>query len=104
MQPCSDCVDLEKGVIAIKHSKGDKDRLVYLANDLKVVLKDYWEHICFSLATIPVWFFLHGPACAHATNKLGQKFSYFWARRLTQILATRNRRFIASDIPLLSKQ
>ena len=78
---CSDCVDLEKGVIAIKHSKGDKDRLVYLANDLKVVLKDYWEHICFSLATIPVWFFPSMDPRAHMPQtSLDKKFSYFWAK------------------------
>jgi len=51
-----DCVDLENGAITVKHSKGDKDRIIYLANDLKAVLQDYWDHIGRSLAAIPEWF------------------------------------------------
>ncbi|MCK9253585.1 MAG: tyrosine-type recombinase/integrase, partial [Clostridiales bacterium] len=77
----SDCVDLKNGAITVKHSKGDKDRIVYLANDLKEVLKEYWDQICLKLATIPEWFFPSIDPQAHMPKtSLDKKFSVFWAK------------------------
>ncbi len=77
----SDCVDLENAVITVKHSKGDKDRLVYLADDLNAMLKDYWERICFRLSIIPEWFFPSIDPLAHLQKtSLDKKFSDFWAK------------------------
>lgn len=75
----SDCVDLENAVITVKHSKGDKDRLVYLANDLNDVMTNYWDYICLSLATIPEWFFPSlDPLAPLPKTSLDKKFSDFW--------------------------
>jgi integrase len=35
------CVDLKKGILRILQSKGDKDRLVYLSDDVRVMCRDY---------------------------------------------------------------
>lgn len=76
-----DCVDLDNGAITIKHSKGDKDRIVYLANDLQAVVKDYWYHLCLSLASVPEWFFPSIDPRAHMPKtSLDKKFSDFWAK------------------------
>jgi integrase len=78
---CRDCVDMENGVITVKHSKGDKDRVVYLANDLKDVLKEYWDHICLMLAAIPEWLFPSIDPQAHMPKtSLDKKFGEFWAK------------------------
>ncbi len=50
-------VDLDEGVITIYHSKGDKDRLVYLPYDLCNVLASYKEYLVSTLGYLPVWFF-----------------------------------------------
>lgn len=50
-------VNLDEGIITIYHSKGDKDRLVYLPEDLCAVLVSYKEYLVNTLGYLPVWFF-----------------------------------------------
>lgn len=50
-------VDLEKGVLTILDSKGNKDRLVYLPGDLADSSKEYYLHLSESLGFSPEWFF-----------------------------------------------
>lgn len=50
-------VRLEQGFITIYHSKGDKDRLVYLSEDMLELLFRYKQYICDSLGFTPFWFF-----------------------------------------------
>ena len=50
-------VDLEKGILTILDSKGNKDRLVYLPEDLRESSKEYFEYLVETLGFMPEWFF-----------------------------------------------
>lgn len=50
-------VNLETGVLTILTSKGKKDRLVYLSDDLKISCQSYYIWLCDSLGFTPRWFF-----------------------------------------------
>lgn len=50
-------VDLDKGILTIIHSKGDKDRLVYLAEDMKQLCQEYLCYLRKTLDFEPEWFF-----------------------------------------------
>jgi len=75
-----DCVDLKNGTITVKHSKGDKDRIVYLANDIKMMLREYWGLLCLCLKENPEWFFPSvNPHAYMPKTSLDRKFRHFWA-------------------------
>ena len=50
-------VDLKKGIIRIIHSKGNLDRLVYLADDLNDLLKNYRKWLIGFIGKVPEYFF-----------------------------------------------
>lgn len=50
-------VDLSTGIITIIHSKGDKDRLVYLSEDLQQLCTEYLESLKDMTGRNLVWFF-----------------------------------------------
>lgn len=50
-------VDLNTGIITIIHSKGDKDRLVYLSEDLQQLCTEYLKSLKDMTGLDPVWFF-----------------------------------------------
>ena len=60
-------VDLINGILTILDSKGNKDRLVYMADDVVEVCKEYFEFLCDDLSGIPKWFF---PAKMVKTTKV----------------------------------
>lgn len=53
----AECVNLETGVLTILNSKGQKDRLVYLPEDLRVSCCEYYDWLCGELGQQPHWFF-----------------------------------------------
>jgi len=73
----SEDVDLEEGILTIFRSKGDKDRLVYLADDVQMLLRHYRKYLTDSLGYLPVWFFpsrfpgkpVHKTTLAHRFNR-----------------------------------
>jgi integrase len=71
-------VDLSKGILTITQSKGRKDRLVYIAEDLTAWCKKYDERIS-RFHSDRVWFFPGGkagkPLCKTGVDK---KFKQFW--------------------------
>jgi len=72
------CVDLEKGTFRILQSKGDKDRLVYLSDDVRAMCRDYdaWMQ-----AIIPdrEWFFPgRRPGKPFQKTSIDKKFGEFW--------------------------
>lgn len=74
-------VDLENGVITIIHSKGDKDRLVYLADDLKKLMLMYWECVHCQLKETSEWFFPSVNPQKHIQKTvLDKKFNEFWSK------------------------
>ena len=46
-------VDLEQGILSIYHSKGDKDRLVYLPEDTAEMLVEYKEYLLRIMGYVP---------------------------------------------------
>lgn len=50
-------VDLDKGILTILDSKGNKDRLVYLTDDLRESCRGYYRFLCACLGFYPRWFF-----------------------------------------------
>ena len=48
---------MEQGILSIYHSKGDKDRLVYLPEDTAEMLVEYKEYLLRIMGYVPFWFF-----------------------------------------------
>jgi integrase/recombinase XerD len=70
-------VDLSKGALRIMHSKGDKDRMVYLSEDCRLLCRSYNVAMEASFSSRN-WFFpgkKHGPL---PITTVDAKFKYFW--------------------------
>ena len=50
-------VDIAVGTLLVRHSKGDKDRIIYFADDTGEMLARYCEYITEVLGYTPYWFF-----------------------------------------------
>ena len=73
--------DLENGVLTILTSKGKRDRLVYLSDDLKTSCQNYYVWLCNSLGFIPRWFFPgRNPDKPIPNTTLGSVFNRFWTK------------------------
>lgn len=72
-------VDLDNGILLIRHSKGDKDRLVYLPEGFAAICASYWEQIIDALGFVPEWFF-PGKSGYKPISKttFDLKFRQFW--------------------------
>ena len=72
-------VDLDKGILTILDSKGSKDRVVYLPDDLKESSGKYFEYLTDELGYIPKWFFPgKNPEKALLNTTVDSVFSRFW--------------------------
>jgi len=71
-------VDLDNGVLTVRQSKGNKDRLVYMADDVAVLCKNYDEAISRHYPC-RVWFF-PGRKDSKPLHKSGicHKFRQYW--------------------------
>jgi integrase len=73
-------VNLEQGVLKILHSKGDKDRLVFMARDLTEMCRDYYDYISKECPDSP-WFFPgKNPNNPFAHSTLPVNFKWYWER------------------------
>ncbi len=84
------CVDLEKGIFKILQSKGDRNRLVYLADDVLALCKEYDVKM---QAFIPnrEWFFPGWyPDKPFLKNSIDKKFRELW--NLTPFAGTVDKR------------
>ena len=71
-------VDLDKGILTIQESKGKKDRLVYVADDLLVLCKTYDDKISKQLPG-RLWFFPgRKENKPFSKNAIDKKFRQFW--------------------------
>ena len=50
-------VNLDDGLITILDGKGNKDRLVYLSDDMKILCLEYWNYLTHTAGCVPEWFF-----------------------------------------------
>ena len=72
-------VDLDKGILTILDSKGSKDRLVYLPDDLRKSSEKYFEYLTDELGYTPKWFFPgKDPRKALPNTTVDSVFSRFW--------------------------
>lgn len=75
---CCD-VDLAAGMISIYHAKGDKDRLVYMPDDLCRLCRGYMDDLRRILGFDPYWFFPGKMADQHVSAvRIDAKFREFW--------------------------
>lgn len=73
-------VDLEEGVLTILGSKGDKDRLVYMADDLRDLCREYYAYLCNVLQCRPCWFFPgKDPGKPLRNTTVDRVFNRFWS-------------------------
>lgn len=72
-------VDLKNSKLTIIHSKGDKDRIVYLSEDLNHLCHNYKVWLDSKSTEVTEWFF-PGRNCKHHILKtsLDRKFNEFW--------------------------
>lgn len=74
-------VDLDKGVLTILSSKGNKDRLVYIAEDLLLLCREYYRYLCNELGFNPHWFFPgFNPDKPLRNTTIDRAFNRFWSR------------------------
>jgi integrase/recombinase XerD len=74
----SNDVDLESGILKIMQSKGNKDRLVYMASDVTELCRNYHKKM---LSIIPVseWFFPGSKPDKHIPKtSMDKKFKQMW--------------------------
>ena len=84
-------VDLGAGTLTIRQSKGDKDRVVYLADDAAEMCERYWEAVVRLAGTVPAWFFPGVDIRNHITaSGIRHKFQQFWAQTDASRLTSRN--------------
>lgn len=72
-------VDTTNGTITVIHSKGDKDRVVYLSEDMRVLCERYWKWMAFVLCIESEWFFPGKYPEQHIPKtSVDRKFNEFW--------------------------
>jgi len=74
-------VDLNNGVLTILQSKGSRDRLVYMAEDLTLFCREYWDYISTQFSSKPVWFFPgKDPIKPILKTTIDYKLKQFWSK------------------------
>ena len=74
-------VDLENGVVTIMNGKNQKDRLVYLPDDLTDLMKGYFEKLKNDIGCTPVWFFPCRSLKSHIYyGRVEELFNICWNR------------------------
>ena len=72
-------IDLEKGIITIYNGKNNKDRMVYLPDDLRILMNGYFQSLKRTLGYEPYWFFPGRDPNKHVPKtSIDRKFSKFW--------------------------
>lgn len=73
--------DLKNGIITILNAKGDKDRLVYVPDDLNQMCGEYFEALCSHLGFEPPFFFPGQDTQKGIPNTtVDELFATLWAR------------------------
>jgi integrase len=72
-------VDLKEGIITVIDGKNQKDRLVYLPEDLRMLVCSYFESLKIRLGHVPYWFFPGRYPEKHIhKSTIDTAFSKFW--------------------------
>lgn len=79
----SESVDLKNGIITLYHSKGRKDRIVYLPDDLRRLCISYQKWLDLQLDAPSEWFFPGKYPEKHVPKTtVDRKFNEFWNNTL----------------------
>lgn len=74
-------VDIGRKTLMVRHSKGDKDRLIYLADDMAELMTLYQKYIFNTLGYMPVWFFPSRDPAKHVhKTTIDHRFNQVWGR------------------------
>lgn len=74
-------VDLERGIIDIRNGKGNRDRRIYLSEDMRLLCHGYFHFVCRRLAGTPVWFFPGlDPQQPVSDGTVRQRFDACWSK------------------------
>lgn len=77
----ADNVDLARGILTIVDSKGNKDRLVYLPEDLTAESRKYYSCLTGFLGFYPEWFFPGAdPSKSLPNSTVDAVFNRLWGR------------------------
>ncbi len=72
-------VDLDAGTWTVLDGKGNKDRIVYLPDDIRQSCRDYFSWLCNDLGFMPEWFFPAKDTKKHLRNAtIDNVFTKFW--------------------------
>lgn len=72
-------VDFKEGIVSIRGGKNQKDRLVYLPEDLRVLISAYYATLKAHLGFDPVWLFPGRIPSKHIPKtSIDRKFREFW--------------------------
>ena len=72
-------VDFEEGILTILDGKNNKDRLVYLPEDLCILIKKYFVHLQKSIDYEPLWLFPGKTQDKHISkNTVERRFKMLW--------------------------
>ena len=76
----TDDFELESGIITVRDGKNQKDRLVYLPEDLRKMALSYYRYLNKELGFIPRWFFPGRFPDKHVgKTQIDKRFRLFWA-------------------------
>lgn len=74
-------VDCARGTLMVRHSKGDKDRVVYMADDVAAMVADHQSHLLSVLGFAPYWLFPGSEPSRHIHKAtFDKRFTDFWAQ------------------------
>lgn len=90
-------VDMEAGILTILNAKGQKDRLVYMSDDLSELCKGYFQYLCGELGMVPEWFFpALDPSRPLKNRTVDRRFALAWAG--TSFAASCNDKPVVHDL------
>lgn len=74
-------VDANAGTLTVRHSKGAKDRLVYMADDMAAMVESHMHGLRRTLGFWPDWLFPGKDPSKHILkNTFCMKFAQFWSQ------------------------
>ena len=74
-------VDLNTGVLTILNAKKQKDRLVYMAEDMTCLCREYYMYLCGELGEEPHWFFpAFDPSKPLRNTTVDRRFADAWGK------------------------
>jgi len=97
-------IDLDNGTVTILDGKGNKDRMVYLSDDMRRLCLTYFSYVCDKLGQTPAWFspgWIRDPP--FLPERFGECLMPAGQRPPSLVAAAGNPQFTACATPMLSR-